>query len=570
MFTFIANIAKPSIICLLLIITALHMMPLPALADVPQTAKIIRAEALRSSNDASGRPLPLAAHWHRDSLPLNDQLELIRQGEFLLPWINYYRKMKTSKIEAHADGFATLREWRLPLTLITGGQWEADFYESNEFIGRAATETGLFLNLDNVLESKVSPLSPIEPWTELGHLWTDNAAALRLQELYPDPPRIFFVSNNETKLATTADATNERRFVDLYGTDVTRQFAGEVFGDGWIALYAALIEGMKDGLTDPDWKKNSRFMAYQNHALGSKTFGRWGAWYNNPENSMTTATRFSPWYHVWDGAVAENYDNNWEREKTAYKVWSMQVEAMNSAFVKEEALKQNPDFWWELIIWDGDWPNKTKESTYTEFGLEYTPDLYSGWVQYSMWITTPRVVREWRKSDDERSRWWDKFEVVLDAVRRVHKSPVLQKFWRQGELVANTSRTHPFSNSLDATPEWANIDRWFHLTTSLDPELPAKLQLYKEEDNVTFPIYTLARIIGSAPNREWLVYAHSPTGSKADVTVDIPDYKTVQLPIVSVGGAFFHLRESDGSVEQIKDIDEVVPISAPKLKLRQD
>jgi hypothetical protein len=67
------------------------------------------------------------------------------------------------------------------------------------------------------------------------------------------------------------------------------------------------------------------------------------------------------------------------------------------------------------------------------------------------------------------------------------------------------------------------------------------------------PVWTLARVIGKTPNREWLLYAHAPLGEKGNVAVTIPDYRTVVLPKIAVGGSFYHVQELNGSISSVGD-----------------
>ena len=57
--------------------------------------------------------------------------------------------------------------------------------------------------------------------------------------------------------------------------------------------------------------------------------------------------------------------------------------------------------------------------------------------------------------------------------------------------------------------------------------------------------------MGTKPNREWLVYAHAPMGEKTDVTVDVPEYQSVKLPRIAVGGSFYHVVEATGSITEV-------------------
>jgi len=59
------------------------------------------------------------------------------------------------------------------------------------------------------------------------------------------------------------------------------------------------------------------------------------------------------------------------------------------------------------------------------------------------------------------------------------------------------------------------------------------------------PVYTQAHLIGTTPNREWLIYAHSTSDATLeDVEVTVPSYQTITLPSVPTEGAFYYIREA--------------------------
>lgn len=516
-----------------------------AMAAIPPVARVIHDEALRSNQDPIGRPLPLIAHWHRQSLPLNFQIQMIRSGIPILPWLDYGKTYTAEKMQSkYGEALTTLREWNLPFAMLTGGQWEQDFYKSAEYKALPIEETGVGMNLDGSKMAKVSPFSPVKLWYGLGVKWTDNPAAQTIQQLYPNPPLVLFISNNEATDVRWYQAEKEKRYLELYGSDKTGEFKRKIFGDHWIERYTALFQGMREGLKKPVWKKNIRFIGY--NAFGPDHWGRWGAW---KRHSLVTSNRIDPSWFMWQGGIVEAYDNNWEPKKTAFTLWSMQSEMMNLVFMKEEAFSINPEFWFELIFWDGDtWRKENKKrANYDEQGVDYTPELYSGWLQYNLWTLTPRVAREWRASNDNQENWWPYFQSVIAAVTRIHNDPVLTRFWRKGELVANRSRKHPFSYVREA--KWENVDRWFALNTNLDPSLPFRNGTGNY--GVLVPVWALARVIGKNPNREWLIYAHAPLGEKNDIAVTIPEYKTVVLKKITVSGSFYHIQESSGSINSV-------------------
>jgi hypothetical protein len=314
--------------------------------------------------------------------------------------------------------------------------------------------------------------------------------------------------------------------------------------EGYVERYGALLKGMQDGLKSEHWRNHRLFVAYG--AFGPSHFGRWDDW---PSYSFMTEDRMDPWHLVWEGGSPSYYTHDWD-PSTDYRVWSPQVEAMNWVFMLEEAYAESPDFWFEISIWDGnrgskpsEQGRKEKRAHYIEAGQEWSGDRYGGFVQYGMWLTRPRAVREFKGHTVKRADFTEECKALLAAVDRVWESPVLTKFWRHGTLVPNRSRQHPYQTKI---PEkWKTVDRWFMLNTSLDPE--GEWGLMTE-----IPVFSLARAIGEQGNREWLLYAHAPAKARKGVKIEIPEYGTVTVDVTPAGN-FYHIREKGGSVTAVAD-----------------
>lgn len=492
-------------------------------------------------------------------VPLDYQLELLRSGHHILPWIDFPSPDGTAFKAEYEKSIAQVAAWHLPLAII-GTQWEWTLADPSQrwralpldqspLVWDVKTSAGTTKPTLKLL----TPFGAVKPWTEVGHYWTASRGMNWLQAHYPDPPLILMISNNEAAKLRWYQAETDKHYVNLYGTSRDDEFKRRVFANGWLERYDALFEGMRDGLTSDRWKQNVRFAGY--NAFGPDGLGRSSNW---REWSITTENRLSWTWYVWDGAVPEAYDNIWQPDKTAFNVWSCQVEHMNLVFMRDEALKVNPNFWLEVIFWDGHFgPNTTtkneqpkpdKYDRYKSLGVKYTPELYRGWVQYVMWTTTPRVAREWRASNDlPREEWWPQFSQLIRAVDLVYSDPLLTQFWRNGQLVANHAHQHPFDQDVPA--RWQNVDRWFALDTSADPPRPWKL-------TTQLPVLALARVIGEKPKREWLLYAHAPLGERESVEIAIPDYRAVKVR-VAVGGSFYHVVETSGSVAEVGDISKI-------------
>ena len=116
-------------------------------------------------------------------------------------------------------------------------------------------------------------------------------------------------------------------------------------------LYPEMFKGMRDGLTQPSWKKNAKFVGYG--GFGPSHFARWPRWLQHSlYTADTNPERIDPSPYIWDGGSPSYYLHDWS-PISDFRVWSPQVESMNWIFMLKEARRINPDFWFELSVWDG-------------------------------------------------------------------------------------------------------------------------------------------------------------------------------------------------------------------------
>ena len=507
-------------------------------ADVSPEEQAI-ASILRDSNPripGAEHPLPLAASWSTGVTPLGFtpawQVEQIRHGSYLLPWF----WMGTPPLEPAKDpGYATvsdaiyygsaigyLARHHLPLTFDMP-PWEILLTRVSAVYARKTDSGGYPI--------RISPFGPISPWYEAGRAWARNPSLLQLQRLYPDPPLVLFISDNESSKLTAEDLRAP------YSVQASPQVNAHrrAIGDAWIARYEAMIRGFRDGLEARAWHAHALFIGYD--AFVTPAMGRWGGW---GAYSLYVPGRTEPWPYAWDGASVSYYVHDWAPDSD-YTVWSPEIEAMNYVPVLAEVRRAKPDFWFEISTWDGQQPDQPSDKLrfYAHRGQTYSADRYGGMVQFGMWLLRPRVVRDFRgSSDDERIRFGPYFDRIIDGVGRVHRDPVLREFWQHGHLVANPAGGHPYEAAL--TPELASRARWFLLDTPANPPRPWEL-------TTPLAVYALALVHGRAPHREWLVYAFSPQVRSEAVRVRIPGGPEVMVQAAQ-RGAFTRIAEGNPPV----------------------
>jgi hypothetical protein len=533
----------------------------------PRLLDEIRQEATRSNRDAVGRPLPLAAHWNstgvnREGFTAAYQLQLLREGHHILPWLEWpptdrgldsqfkaddprkqqYIDARLKEYEPVIKEFARLR---LPLTFLAT-QWESVLSYDKAFLG-LPPEKNPNVVIDDKVQPRVCPFGPVEPWREAGRSWTDNTLMKRIQEWYPDPPLVVLISNNEHAKLAWNEVEKSPRYLEKYGPGKSDDFKRKVVGDGWTERYRALQEAMRAGLVSEHWRKHVKFVGYE--AFPPVHYGRWAGW---KEYSLYTPGRLDPSHLYWDGGSPSYYLHNW-MALTDYTLWSPQIETMNWVFMLDEVHKERPEFWFELSTWDGNTPDQgnDKRKFYARQGQFFTPARYEGFVQFGMWLTRPRVVREFRGHTETVEYAGPYFKPILDAVDRIYTDPVLQRFWRKGTLVANRKGKHPFQ--ADIPPEYKDADRWFLLDTSLTPKelAPEEFDNAKPPSRQTeVPVFALALSLGSAPEREWLVFANAPRQARTGVRITVPDFGPITVDVPQAG-SFFHLKENGKQVQAL-------------------
>src|SRR5262249_31192286 len=157
----------------------------------------------------------------------------------------------------------------------------------------------------------------LEAWYAAGQAWAHQPALRTLQRLYPDPPRVLFISNNEQTKQSPRDLQAAAGPV-MDASTVQRRRA---IRDAWIERYRGLRRGFREGLTS-SWRPLALFIGYD--AFVTPAMGRWSGWM---EYCLYVPGRTDPWAYAWDGASVSYYVHDWAPDSD-YTVWSPQVESM--------------------------------------------------------------------------------------------------------------------------------------------------------------------------------------------------------------------------------------------------
>jgi len=545
-----------------------------------RVAEEIRREALLPPNGPEGRPLPLASQWNvgtvAGTFEPDHQIGLIQQGHYVLPWMSW---PKGNPADARFDAYygRLLRYFsRLDLPIsIRGTQWNAMLVKKPYRDGPLSEWAGV-VTPGGERVPRLSPFGAVEPWKDPAKTFVDTAAMKRAQEIYPDPPLVLWVSNNEPpdlrwKKHGLLEAQSGR-YLEQYGRSRSDEFKRKVVAEGWMKRYPVMFDAMRRSLVNETWRRNVRFVGYG--AFGPSHFGRWwGRW---KVYSLITDEWTAPHWHFWDGGSPSYYTHNWSDIRDHW-VFSTQVEAMNWVFMLEEAWRANPDFWFEMSTWDGNeidcwtetlgvsksrelvYPSsqplspqkrerlvpeavrKCKVLQYMADGQDYPTARTAGWVQFGMWLLRPRVVREFRSHATPLKPIEPYWMETVRAVDRVHADATLRAFWRYGKLAPNRARRHPYQSGVPK--KFADIHRWYLLDTNLDPEKPWR-------QKTDLPVFSLALVQGESGSRRWLLYAHSPLEDREAVKIHVPDFGAVSVDVPR-SGAFYIVSENTGDVQLV-------------------
>lgn len=164
----------------------------------------------------------------------------------------------------------------------------------------------------------------------------------KLAAIYPDPPQIQIVSNNEGAKGHIGESATSAHAQQRKGEDLPT-----AFGKGYVSIWQAYMRGMREALP---WKPEKiKTIGYNGFGVNFEV-GRWGGWVDSavPHDKVD----FFGWL-AWDGSAPDYYAYDWNYA-TDEHVGSPHIGAMQAyTMLSQRAMQQVPNYQWQLALWDG-------------------------------------------------------------------------------------------------------------------------------------------------------------------------------------------------------------------------
>ena len=206
--------------------------------------------------------LPSLITWDADAYPnqeyYDEQVRLIELGHQIIPTIYigapgteitntnvaHYRKIFSLASELDLPVSIRFPDWKYWLTL-------------NPYFTLPAADNPNFLDMTGTIQPKVSPMGKEDAWAELGTDWGHSPIFRVLQQWYPDPPFILFLSQDREAEVSPEEMLSSHRFTQQFGSDRSNEFIEDVIDEGYRTRYEVLIDSFHETFTS--WNDKAIF-----------------------------------------------------------------------------------------------------------------------------------------------------------------------------------------------------------------------------------------------------------------------------------------------------------------------
>lgn len=541
-----------------------------AFQDVP---KLI-AELLKPNGGAGSRPLPVASQWggnaaNSETTPLMEytvpkwQCRLLFSGYPVLPHFGSSHAYNggtlpdwtPSRGGTHLIKQAAkeLRSWGMPICYGTQ-QWDRCFGHYDEIATLPEATNPNFLSTDTGIEVGRSDATPPNDdwWIFAGQEYLNKDPNIKfLMEMYPDPPRVFCANNNEQPRTSVRVLEAEgQRYRDTVGDPgVDTQEVRDYIQAEYIRLYGVVHDSWLATLP-VSWRDVHVTIGYT-AGEGVSTHSWSGADINTYGWNQERLTHLhGSWPGISDEVYARLKDSQSSSWKADFAIRNYQVEACLPKCYHDWAMETQPDMWLEISTWDGGIDGEDNHIAAGGGSRSYERSA-SAFTQ-TLWINQPRTQRSYIGStDDQNVNPQDALQaqqartIFSNSIREIWDTPKLEDYWVNGELVLNETSENPYHFNIDGMP-YENNPKWWLLDCSTDPTRP---WVEGGIDRV-IPVTAVAYVLGTTPNRTWMIYTHACLGEVVDVDITIPDYGDITLTAPNLG-QYWELDEGTGNVTEI-------------------
>jgi len=505
----------------------------------------VRKESVLPNDGPEGRPLPLYTLWFGiHTFPLKYQFDelLVRRQWYFLPGLEArsWDDKGQYSIGTYRDYITRCKELQFPLHFL-GLNWLGEFYTNPMYQAMDASRNPADLDTNGQFTNQWDTLMPdLTIPTEAGerYVTADPMLNYAMAE-YPDAPRVFLISNNEAHVRYWSSyeypdsGAPSKRFMDQYAGLYDRNTLEgetaltELWGTGYINVVGNYLDGIRSQM--PAWSDSLYLLPYQGSI---PYYGRWGGWtFYWAGNTLWGA---EPGFKVWDGISPDTMShyvfNDFSGMGQAFHTGNDNAchESLAANYGRKDPI---------YGVTVSAYPDATI-ARYAAYGETFTPARHFGMVRLNLWINRPRII--WDYFDHDLPLSGSEPWMCHDVLVPIHENELLTKFWRSSTLCVRDASEHPYNEKL--RPHVLDeTNRYPNLACSTDPPPPF-------DYDKRYPFVAVARVRGTAPNREWLIVTHAPSGPLSGVEVTLHDYGVVTLS-GTVAGEYWYLTEGNAPAE---------------------
>ncbi len=198
--------------------------------------------------------LPMLVTWDSEAYPSKEyydqQISLMEHGHQIIPTVYigspgteitnanniHYQKIFSLAEELNLPVAVRFPDWKYWLTL-------------NPYYVLPAELNPNYINLDGIIQPFVSPLSDKTAWQHLGNDWGESPIFRVLQQWYPAPPFVLFLSSDRRAEVNVPLMRESARLSNTEQTNGTDEEIQVLIEKGYGERYRALIQSFQETLT---------------------------------------------------------------------------------------------------------------------------------------------------------------------------------------------------------------------------------------------------------------------------------------------------------------------------------